>query len=54
MPRAIKDFDETKTFSGATRRPHWDKFDVVLLGTLTAAAILAIAALAYIVVSFLN
>jgi hypothetical protein len=54
MPRALKDFGETKTFTGAARRPHWDKFDVVLLGTLTAAAILAMAALAYIGVSFLH
>jgi len=53
-PRQLKDFGETKTFTGTTRSrsPHWDKFDRLLLGTLTASAILAIAALTYIVVSF--
>ena len=52
MPRALNDFREAETFTGASPRSHWHTHDLALLGTLTAAAIIAIAAFAYVVVTF--
>ncbi len=50
MLRTLKD----AALSWNTLTLHWNKFDRVLLGTMAAAAILAIAAFAYAVVSFYN
>jgi hypothetical protein len=52
MRKTLKDFRESEAFYNASPGSRWHMQDFALLVTLTAAAIIAIAAFAYVVVTF--
>ena len=52
MPRALRYFNEAEAFNDTRRRLHWDTYDPILLGVLTASAAIAIAAFAFVALGF--